>query len=316
MSELGKLVQVDLRKVWEHEARDFSAWLVKPENLALLSEQLGIEIEPIDTEASIGRFRIDILAKEAMTGANIIIENQLESTNHDHLGKVITYAAGIDAKYLIWIVKDVLPEHLQAIEWLNEHLDESIRCFLIRIEVWQIGDSKPAPRFEIISVKNDWVASIKKATRSNGLSPLQVRQFDFWTDFNQYLLFKDPNLKHHKAAAQHWMTFSMGNYLAHIAVTINTIKNRLGTELYISDNKTFYSYLRDNEDELISAFGDQIDWFEANIASGFRYFNTVDDVFSESRKVEYFDWFYETILKFKSVLTPYIQEFRSTAASE
>jgi hypothetical protein len=98
MNELGKLVQVDLRKVWEHEARDFSAWLVKPENLSLLSEQLGIEIEPIDTEASIGRFRIDILAKEAMTGANIIIENQLEPSNHDHLGKVITYAAGLDAK--------------------------------------------------------------------------------------------------------------------------------------------------------------------------------------------------------------------------
>ncbi len=316
MTQLGKLQKVDLRSVWKHEATDFSAWLVQPENLDVLAEQLGIEIEPIGTEVSVGRFKIDILAKEPNTNEQIIIENQLEPTNHDHLGKVITYAAGIDAKYLIWIVKDVLPEHLKAIEWLNEHLDESIRCFLIRIEVWQIGDSKPAPRFEIISVKNDWVASIKKATSSNGLSPLQVKQFDFWTSFHEYLLVRDPQLKHHKAAAQHWMTFSMGNYLAHIAVTINTVKNRLGTELYISDNKTFYSYLRDNEDELLSSFNSQLDWFEANIASGFRVFNTVDDVFNESRKTEYFEWLYENVLKFKKILTPYIQEFKNTAASE
>ena len=171
MTQLGKLQKVDLRSVWKHEATDFSAWLVQPENLDVLAEQLGIEIEPIGTEVSVGRFKIDILAKEPNTNEQIIIENQLKLTNHDHLGKVITYAAGIDARYLIWIVKDVLPEYLKAIEWLNEHLDDEIRCFLIRIEVWQIGDSKPAPRFEVISVKNDWVASIKKATSSNGLSP-------------------------------------------------------------------------------------------------------------------------------------------------
>jgi hypothetical protein len=108
----------------------------------------------------------------------------------------------------------------------------------------------------------------------------------------------------------------MGRYLAHIAVTINTVKNRLATELYISDNKIFYSYLRDNEDELISAFGTQIDWFEANIASGFRVFHPVDDVFNESRKIEYFEWFYESILKFKDVLAPFIQEFKNSANAE
>ena len=152
MTQLGKLEKVDVRKVWEHEARDFSSWLVKPENLELLSEQIGIEIEPTGTEIGLGRFRIDILAEEPRTGHKIIIENQLEATNHDHLGKVITYAAGLDAKYLIWIVNDVLSEHLKAVEWLNEHLDDEIRCFLIKIEVWKIGDSKPAPRFEMVSV--------------------------------------------------------------------------------------------------------------------------------------------------------------------
>lgn len=315
MTQLGKLQKVELRDVWKHEALDFSAWLVQPENLEGLADQLGIEIEPIGTEVAVGRFKIDILAKEPNTSEQIIIENQLESTNHDHLGKVITYAAGIDARYLIWIVKDVLPEHMKAIEWLNEHLDDEIRCFLVRIEVWQIGDSKPAPRFEVISVKNDWVSTIKKAASKNGLSSLQVRQFDFWTEFSEYLLTKDPSLKHHKAAAQHWMNFGMGNYLAHIAVTINTIKNRLATELYISDDKNFFSFLRDNEDELALAFGSKPDWFEANVASGFRIFNPVDDVFNETRRVEYFNWLHETILKFKKVLNPYIEDYKNSSIS-
>lgn len=316
MNQLGKLQKVDLRSIWKHEATDFSAWLVQSENLEVLAEQLGIEIEPVGTEVPVGRFKIDILAKEPNTNEQIIIENQLEPTNHDHLGKVITYAAGLDARYLIWIVKDVLPEHLKAVEWLNEHLDDEIRCFLIKIEVWQIGDSKPAPRFEIISVKNDWVASLKKSTTPSGFSPLKLRQQEFWIDFCNYVRKKDSNIKMHKPAPQHWLNFSMGNSISHIALTMNTQKNRLGIELYISDNKTFYSYLRDNEEDLKSQLGDSIDWFEANVAAGMNLYKPVDDVFSESREEEYFQWFYENVLKFKKVFTPYIQEFKSKTSSE
>ena len=211
MIALGKLEKVDLRKVWEHEARDFSAWLVKPENLSLLSEQIGIEIESIDTEASIGRFRIDILAKEVITGDMVIIENQLESTNHDHLGKVITYAAGLDAKYLIWIVKDVLPEHLKAVEWLNEHLNDEISCFLIKIEVWQIGDSKPAPRFEVVGIKNDWVASLKRSAASDEPSTRQLNCMEFWQYLCNFIRTKDKGIKLQSPRPSRYLNFSMGD---------------------------------------------------------------------------------------------------------
>ena len=311
MTDLGKLQKVDLRSVWKHEATDFSAWLVKPENLDVLAEQLGIEIDPIGTEVPVGRFKIDILAKEPNTNEQIIIENQLEQTNHDHLGKVITYAAGLDARYLIWIVKDVLPEHLKAIEWLNEHLDDEIRCFLIKIEVWQIGDSKPAPRFEIISVKNDWVASLKQTASSTEISPLKIKQQQFWSDFCDFCKNKDSNIKLHKPAPQHWLNFSMGNSLAHLAARMNTLKNQISVELYIPNNKMLFSYLKDNEDVLKQELGSSIDWFDANIASGFNLYRDVDDVFNESRKQDYFDWLYTNILKFKKVLTPYIQEFKN-----
>ncbi len=119
--QLSKLEKVALREVWKHEALDFTNWLAKPENLELLSDEIGIDITLIQTEASVGDFNVDILAEEENTGKKIIIENQLESTDHDHLGKIITYASGFDAEIIIWIVKGVRDEHKKAIDWLNEH---------------------------------------------------------------------------------------------------------------------------------------------------------------------------------------------------
>ena len=153
---LSRLTEVDLREVWQNEATDYTNWLANEENLRLLSDEIGIEIVLETTEASIGRFRVDILAKEEITGRKIIIENQLEQTNHDHLGKIITYASGLDAEIIIWIVKDVREEHEKAVNWLNENTDEKINFFAIRMELWKIGDSQIAPKFHVISQPNDW----------------------------------------------------------------------------------------------------------------------------------------------------------------
>jgi hypothetical protein len=314
--QLGKIIKVDLRTIWKREASDFSVWLAQQQNLDLLAEQLGIDIELLGTEVPVGRFKIDILAKEPNTNENIIIENQLEITNHDHLGKVVTYAAGLDARYLIWIVKDVLPEHLKAIEWLNDHLDEEIRCFLIRIEVWQIGDSKPAPRFEVISVKNDWVASLKQTTSSSAVSPLKLRQQQFWVEFCEFCKKKDPTIKLHKPAPQHWLNFSMGNSFAHLAARMNTQKNHISMELYIPNNKMLFSYFKENEEFLKRELGKNLDWFDANIASGFNLFREVQDVFKESEKFDYFEWLYLNLLNFKKVLNPLIQKFKIEEMAE
>ena len=137
--QLSKIKRVDLRKVWKHEALDFTNWLAEPENLELLSEEVEIEISLIQTEASVGKFKVDILAEENNTGRKIVIENQLDSTNHDHLGKIITYASGFDAEIVIWIVQNVRDEHKQAIDWLNEHTDQKVNIFAIQMEVWQIA---------------------------------------------------------------------------------------------------------------------------------------------------------------------------------
>lgn len=154
--KLARLEKVDPRKIWQQEAIDFTNWLAKSENLELLSNEIGIEIRLIQTKANASFSPIDILAEDETTGEKIIIVNQLEPTNHDILGKIITYASGFDAKTIIWIVTKVRDEHKQAIDWLNKHTDSEINFFAIEVEVWKIGDSPYAPKFQVIAKPNNF----------------------------------------------------------------------------------------------------------------------------------------------------------------
>jgi hypothetical protein len=310
MTQLGKLSKVDVRKVWEHEARDFSAWLARPENLEMLGDQIGIEIEPLGTEVEMGSFRIDILGREPNTDERIIIENQLEQTNHDHLGKVITYAAGLDARYLIWIVKDVRDEHLKAIEWLNENLDDSIRCFLIKIEVWQIGDSKPAPRFDVISMKNDWVATVKKTAAATEVSSLKLKQQEFWERLATFIRTADSTINIQTPRPQHWFNFTMGNAICHLVLKMNVQKNVFAVQVYINSDKDLWEHFKDNSSEINEIVGQEVNWWESSKASGGTIKLQVSDVFDESSEAEYFEWLYLTLITLKKAVIPHVQAYK------
>ncbi len=163
MVSLKKLEEIkDLRTIWANEASDFTPWLSEEDNIALLSDAIGIDITVDETESSVGDFNVDISASETGTDRKIIIENQLEDTNHDHLGKLITYASGKDADIVIWIVKYAREEHRAAIEWLNNHTDDKIGFFLCEIKLYRIGNSEPAVKFEVIEQPNNWTKTVKK----------------------------------------------------------------------------------------------------------------------------------------------------------
>lgn len=163
MINLGKLKEIkDLRKVWPHEALDFTPWLAEEDNLALLADAVGLEITLDETESSVGDFNVDIYATETGTDKRIIIENQLEDTNHDHLGKLITYASGKSASSVIWVVKRAREEHRAAIEWLNNHTDEDIAFFLVEIKLFRIDNSDIAVKFDVVEKPNDWAKEIKR----------------------------------------------------------------------------------------------------------------------------------------------------------
>ena len=166
MINLGTLKEItDLRSIWPHEALNFTPWVA--ENVELLADAVGFDITVDETESSVGDFNVDIYASETGTDRKIIIENQLEDTDHDHLGKLITYASGKDADVVIWVVKHAREEHKAAVEWLNNHTDDKIGFFLCEIKLFQIGDSDIAPSFTVVERPNDWTKEIKKTTLTN-----------------------------------------------------------------------------------------------------------------------------------------------------
>ena len=131
-TQLGRLKEVDIRNLWSHEQYDFSEWLSKHENLELLNEVIGITLSEVEKEVYVGSYRCDLVGNDETTGDKVIIENQLEASNHDHLGKIITYASGLDAKVIVWIVKEAREEHRSAIEWLNNNTSERLNFIFDR----------------------------------------------------------------------------------------------------------------------------------------------------------------------------------------
>src|SRR3989338_11068327 len=258
---LGKLEQVDLRNAWKNEASDFTHWLAREENLALLSDEIGIQINLLKTESDIGNFNVDILAEDD-NGNKIIIENQLETTNHDHLGKIITYASGHDAKTIIWICKDVRDEHQKAVDWLNDHTDDDINFFAIKLELWKIGESSPAPKFYIISKPNDWAKTIKKSVSESELTETKLQQKEFWTKFIEYAKNNTTKLGLRNPRPQHWYSIAIGSSIAHMSFTINTQENVLGCEIYIRTEKWLFQELLKNKEQIENEICEKLEWME------------------------------------------------------
>ncbi len=308
---LARLKTVDLRDVWNNEATDFTRWLAQQENVDLLSSEIGIEIKPIKTEANVGPFKVDILAEEGSSGRKIIIENQLEDTNHDHLGKIITYASGYDAEIIIWIVRDVREEHQRAIEWLNEHTDEKTGFFLIKIELWQIDGSNPAPKFEVVVSPNEWAKTIKASPAGGELTETKLQQLDFWTKFVLYARSKNSGLSFGGAPRpQHWYNVSIGSSDAHVALTIDTRKNAIRCEIYINRNKDLFNFLRERQEEIEKELGEKAKWIEASVASRIVIEKEVANIFSQSQTVEHFSWLYEKTLLFQRVFSKHFNQFK------
>ena len=265
---LGKIKRItDIRSVWHHEEKDFSKWLAQEENLKQLSDAIGIDIVLEECESSVGNFSVDLYALEEGTERRIIIENQLEDTNHDHLGKLITYASGKGAEVIIWVVKRARDEHRQAIEWLNQNTGVNIGFFLVEIELWQIDDSAIAPKFNVVERPNDWAKQMKNA---DGLSETKQLQLHFWQQLSEFIKSNSSFSKEfspRKAQPQHWYDLSVGSSSYHIGLTVNTQKNLLGTEIYIPDDKEKFAVFKKHAQEIENLIGEKVEWREATKAT-------------------------------------------------
>lgn len=311
--QLSKLEKVDLREVWKHEALDYTNWLAKPENIELLSDEIGIAISLIQTEASVGNFNVDILAEEENTGRKIVIENQLESTDHDHLGKIITYASGFDAEIIIWIVKSVRDEHKQAVDWLNEHTDSNINIFAIQMEVWKIASSPYAPKFHVIAKPNDWAKAVKKSTTQSELSDTKMLQLEFWTKFKEYVQDNNGKIKLRKAYPQHWYDIGFGFSNAHISLTVNSQSEQMACEIYIPDSKQLFSLLHKNKAIIESELSEKLVWEELPEKKASRIkLISKGDLSNQDNWPQYHSWMLEKVTSFQKIFGNHIKQCVAT----
>ena len=261
---IGKLEEVDIRELWKHEQYDFSEWLSKKENIENLNEILGLTLVDISKETYVGSYRCDLFAKDETTGIKVIIENQLEMSNHDHLGKIITYASGLDAKVVVWIVKEAREEHRSAIEWLNNNTNSNVNFFLIEIHAYKIGNSDNAPMFQVIEQPNDFIKNNKSTNSSDTMNKSQSQRVEFWNQFNNVLVERGKPFNVRKATTDHWYNVAIGTSDAHIDITLVNKDSVIGVELYITDNKDLFDKLYQKKDEIEADLGFKLDWRRLN----------------------------------------------------
>ncbi|MBN1233295.1 MAG: DUF4268 domain-containing protein [Candidatus Coatesbacteria bacterium] len=304
--ELSELKKRPLRDIWKDEGKDFTPWLAEEENLDMLGEEIGIDINLIQTEKPLGAYKADIYAEDERS-RKIVIENQLESTNHDHLGKLLVYASGLDAEIIIWIVKEFTDDHKNAVNWLNEHTDENISFFLIKIEVWQIEDSKPAPKFQIIVSPNEWAKSLKEAYRGD-MTETENNRLSFWTEFREYIVKKDTKTSFSKPKPIHYYTFNIGKKNVNIDLVLRTKDRALDCGLDTYD-KPLFDFLEKKKHEIEEEIGEKLEWKDSTPQKRIIKRKYVSDVYDKERQNN-FNWFYENIVLFRKVFIKYIEEFR------
>jgi hypothetical protein len=281
---LGRLERVDLRNVWISEATSFTPWLGRPENMAVLAETLGIDLELEAQEKAVGPFRADLLCKDIGTDRWVLIENQLEKTDHTHLGQLLTYASGLEAVTIVWIAARFTEEHRSTLDWLNKITDDSFRFFGLEVELWRIGGSPAAPKFNIVSKPNAWSHSVAQAARTiddTELSETRIAQRDYWAALNVALdAAAGPVTGKRKPQAQSWMAFGVGRTGFNLGAVMIRPKNQIRSELYIAGDraKAFFGQLRNQKQAIEQELGYPLEWEELPSRRDCRISSYLNDV--------------------------------------
>src|SRR5205809_2535659 len=310
---LGRLTRVDPRTVWIHEAQQFTPWLAK--NLALLNEALGLEIELAGTEKAVGDFAVDIYGREVGSGNEVIIENQLAATDHGHLGQLLTYASGLDARIVVWISPEFRDEHRQALEWLNRETSESISFFGVELELLRIDNSPPAPNFKLVAQPSEW----QKAVRTRGeagtrqSSQRQQRYHDIFSDLVSGVHSRLPGFTNaRRVGYDSWIHFATGRGGFAFSVSFAS-GNKFRVELEIDTqdfdrNRMAFETLRGQKDDLDSVLGSLVWDFKEGRRAQRIYTHRDASIDAPNEKLEELKyWAIDTLVNFRDAFTPRIR---------
>lgn len=316
--EFGKLTRVDPRSVWSHEARDFTPWLV--EHIDLLGELLGLELEVVQREHAVGDFSVDVLAHDLGRDKTVVIENQLELTDHTHLGQLITYAAGLEASVVIWVSREIREEHRQALDWLNRGDGNATEYFGIVVELLQIDGSKPAVNLRVVASPNNWSRESLRAAAKEETTGRRALYRDFFQDLIDELREKHRFTNARAAQMQNWYSFTSGTSGLHYGASFAG-KGRVRAELYIDlgdrdRNVALFDALYADRTALEAAFGESFEWERMDGKRGCRVAvyrpGTIEDA-AEALE-EYRRWAIEKLLRFKQVFGPRLSALVSRIA--
>jgi hypothetical protein len=316
MTQLGKLKRVNLRTIWPNEAHHFTPWLAG--NIDALGEALGLDLELTGREAGVGEFSLDLLAIDLGTNDVVIIENQFGSTDHGHLGQLLTYAAGFDAGAIIWVAENFRDEHREALDWINQRTDSETRVFGVVIEALQIDDSLPAYQFRPVVFPNEWTKE-----RRSSVSPPSSRALKYREFFQRMI---DVLREEHRftnarvGQPQNWYSFSSG-FRGFLYGASFAQGDRMRVELYIDTgdgetNEVFFDWMYESRAELEAQFGEEIEWerLDNRRASRIAIYKP-GSIESESDSLdELNEWAINRLLKFKEVMSPRLQSWDSRMA--
>ncbi len=310
MTSLSKLEALDPRSVWPHEAHDFTPWLLA--NADALGEVLGIDIELTANEHPVGGFALDLIGHDLTNDCVLIVENQLTTTDHGHLGQILTYAAGTEGETVVWMATDFREEHRQALDWLNALAEGRARFFGIEIGAVRIGDSLPAPLFKLRAQPNDWAAQVSVAAKgatqaATGKGTYYVK---FWERFLERVHSEHPTWTNaRKAGPQNWFTmpcpFKGGpSYSVGFAAG-----GKLRTELYVDYEQggdavqALFRFLSDRKEEIEGIYGTGLAWEDL---PGRRASRIADygegDVPNVDEHDVYIDWFFNSLGRLRAAL--------------
>lgn len=308
MNKLSRLEEVPLREYWKSEPENFTNWLSQKENLDLLGDTIGISLEIEQREASVGNFFADILAKDG-NGNYVIIENQLEATDHTHLGQIIAYASGKDAKTIIWIAKKFRDEYKKAIEWLNEHTDDDISFFAVEIELWKIGNSELAPKFSIIEKPNEWAKVIKNTITTKETTETELKRLDFWTGLKEFANEKNVTIFTQKPSKDHWYNIAIGTSGVCLSLTAQVYYNKITCSFHIFDNKKIFDDLESYKNDIEKDLGYSLIWNRKaeNTKSSSIIIEKSYDFKNEDCNIAY-DWLTERAVEFKKIFVEYFNK--------
>jgi len=261
--KLGKVQRINVRDAWPNEASSFTPWLASAEGMELLQDTLDMELEVEATEKFVGPFKADILAKRTDTTDDhwVLIENQLERTDHRHLGQLLTYAAGLDAATIVWIAENFAEEHRAALDWLNDITSEKFEFFGLEVELWQIGGSPPAPMFNIVVQPNEWSREVKQGAESQ-VSDLKEQQLRYWQGLRAKLLEKKSKVRPQKAHPQHWANYALGRAGTWISSCVNSQKKSVWVEFgfYGPPGKVWFEEVLSKKPQIEAAIGEPLGW--------------------------------------------------------